>query len=333
MKNILFVGLGSIGQRHFRNLKKIDKKINFFAIRKKRLSPQLDNNNKVIKKKFLTNKNGIKEISFDQIDRFKIDLAFVTNPTSLHLETSIKLAKKKINLFLEKPISNSTKGINKLLRLVKKNNLNCAVGFQLRYDDLLNKLKNLINSKKLGQVQKCYIEHKHYLPFHHKYENYKIGYASRKDLGGGVLLCYSHEFDYANFLFGKPQYIFCSTQKSKNLKINVESSALVVGKFPKNVEVVFDLDFLKKKPVRTCSVQLDNGFVKWDLIKNQLKIEQKGKVKIINSRYKKRNDLFIEQLKQVLKSIKLNQKPKSNITNGITNINEIEKIKKLSMLN
>ena len=333
MKNILFVGLGSIGQRHYRNLKKIDKKINFFAIRKKRLSPQLDNNNKVIKKKFLTNKNGIKEISFDQIDKFKIDLAFVTNPTSLHLETSIKLAKKKINLFLEKPISNSTKGINKLLKLVKKNNLICAVGFQTRYDDLLDKLKKLINSKKLGKVQKCYIEHKHYLPFHHRYENYKISYASRKDLGGGVLLCFSHEFDYANFLFGKPKYVFCYTQKSKNLRINVESSALVIGKFPKNVGVIFDLDFLKKKPVRLCNIQFDNGYVKWDLIKNQLRIERRGKIKIINSRYKKRNDLFIEQLKQILKCIKLNQIPKSNISNGISNINDIEKIKKLSMLN
>lgn len=333
MKNILFVGLGSIGQRHYRNIKKIDKKINFFAIRKKRLSPQLDNNNKVIKKKFSTNKNGIKEITFDQIDRLKIDLAFVTNPTSLHLETSIKLAKKKINLFLEKPISNSTKGINELLRLIKKNNLICAVGFQTRYDDLLDKLKKFINSKKLGKVQKCYIEHKHYLPFHHKYENYKISYASRRDLGGGVLLCFSHEFDYANFLFGKPKYIFCSTQKSNELKVNVESSALVVGKFPKNVEIIFDLDFLKKKPTRLCNIQLDDGFVKWDLIKNQLRIERRGKIQIINSRFKKRNDLFIEQLRQVFKSIKLNQQPKSNIYNGITNINEIEIIKKLSMLN
>ena len=26
MKNVLFLGLGSIGQRHYRNLKKIDKK-------------------------------------------------------------------------------------------------------------------------------------------------------------------------------------------------------------------------------------------------------------------------------------------------------------------
>ena len=35
MKNILFLGLGSIGQRHFRNLKKIDPKLNFFVSERK----------------------------------------------------------------------------------------------------------------------------------------------------------------------------------------------------------------------------------------------------------------------------------------------------------
>ena len=36
MKNFLFIGLGSIGQRHLRNLKKINKNFKFFAIRKKK---------------------------------------------------------------------------------------------------------------------------------------------------------------------------------------------------------------------------------------------------------------------------------------------------------
>ena len=29
MENVVFLGLGSIGQRHLRNLKKIDRKLNF----------------------------------------------------------------------------------------------------------------------------------------------------------------------------------------------------------------------------------------------------------------------------------------------------------------
>jgi len=333
MKNILIIGLGSIGQRHYRNLKKINKNLKFFSIRKKKKSPQLNINNKVVKKKFSCKTNQIKEINFKEINNFKFDLAIITNPTSLHLKTAIKIAKRKINLFIEKPISNNTKMVFKLLRLINKNKLICAVGFQTRYDDLLNKLKNIIDSKELGQVQKCYIENKHYLPYHHLYENYKTSYASRKSLGGGVLLCFSHEFDYANFLFGKPKFSYCSTQNSKKLKIDVESSVIVVAKYPKNVNVIFDLDFWKKKPSRICRVQFENGLIEWDLLKNYLKIDKGGKVKILKSKFKKRNDLFIEQFKKVIDSIMLQKAPKSNILNGISNIEDIEKIKKIARLN
>jgi hypothetical protein len=44
-KNVLFIGLGSIGQRHYRNYSKIVKNYNFFAIRKIKKSPELDKKN------------------------------------------------------------------------------------------------------------------------------------------------------------------------------------------------------------------------------------------------------------------------------------------------
>ena len=33
-------------------------------------------------------------------------------------------------------------------------------------------------------------------------KNYKQSYASRKDLGGGVVLTCAHEIDLSNYLFG-----------------------------------------------------------------------------------------------------------------------------------
>ena len=50
--NFLIIGLGSIGQRHFRNLKKLNKKIKFFAYREKNNSPLLSDDNQVLNKKF-----------------------------------------------------------------------------------------------------------------------------------------------------------------------------------------------------------------------------------------------------------------------------------------
>ena len=45
--NVLILGLGSIGQRHLRNLRAIDKNIKFFTLRRKYVTPFLNNKNQV----------------------------------------------------------------------------------------------------------------------------------------------------------------------------------------------------------------------------------------------------------------------------------------------
>ena len=48
---ILIVGLGSIGQRHLRNILLIDKTIEIYAYRRTFKTPTLSNNNNVLSKK------------------------------------------------------------------------------------------------------------------------------------------------------------------------------------------------------------------------------------------------------------------------------------------
>ena len=55
--NILILGLGSIGQRHLRNLHSIDKNFNFFVLRKKFITPSLNNKNLVVKQDIKKNIN------------------------------------------------------------------------------------------------------------------------------------------------------------------------------------------------------------------------------------------------------------------------------------
>ena len=127
---------------------------------------------------------GIREINWRQIESFKIDTAFITNPTSLHVKTAIRLSKYNLNLYIEKPLSNNLNKVHLLNKIIKKKKIKCKIKFKTRYDDLLIKLKDIIKSKKYGEVVKCNINHCHYLPYHHKYENYKTSYASNKSLGG-----------------------------------------------------------------------------------------------------------------------------------------------------
>ena len=113
--NILFIGIGIIGQRHIRNIKSKFKNINFYTLRGK-YSKNFYGDNKILKGDPIT-KLKLKEINFADINKkLKIDSAFICLPNYLHSKFLKKLVDRGINVFLEKP-----GGINSLdLQLLKK---------------------------------------------------------------------------------------------------------------------------------------------------------------------------------------------------------------------
>ena len=109
--NILILGLGSIGQRHLRNLHSINKNFNFFVLRKKFITPSLNNKNLVVKQdikkkyklKYLKDLSQIKSLGL------KIDAAFICTPSKYHIDEAIWLIKNNINVFVEKPLGSNLK--------------------------------------------------------------------------------------------------------------------------------------------------------------------------------------------------------------------------------
>ena len=122
MKKVLFIGLGSIGQRHYRNLKKIKKNFKFYALRKIKKSPELDSYNNINSEKFNYDQKYITELKNEETNN-KFDIIFICNPSSLHVKYSLKFAKKGSALFIEKPLSHNLHGVNKLKHLIKKNKI------------------------------------------------------------------------------------------------------------------------------------------------------------------------------------------------------------------
>jgi len=330
-KNILFIGLGSIGQRHFRNFKKIAKNYNFFAIRKVKNSPELTKNNLVKSPKLDLKKKNIIEISEANSLKKKFDAVFICNPSSLHLNYALKFAKKNTALFIEKPLSHNLKGLKELENKIKKNKIICAVGYQLRYHKYLHYIKKIINENSMGKIKKVEIFNQHFLPNHHKYEDYRKGYAAKKKLGGGVLLCFIHEIDYANFLFDVPKKLKCKSGKKSDLEIDVEDYAKIISEHYINdykFKVEINLDFIRKIEKRKCRILFQYGEINWNLKLDKLIIKQRGRItKTYQSRIS-RNSLFKLQLSQFYKCINLKSKPMSNLENGISSLKIVMAAKK-----
>ena len=332
--NILIIGLGSIGQRHLRNIRQIYPKSNIFCYRRKFHVPSLTEKNN-IKNIDLRKKYKLKYInSLNNLNKLNLDAALICTPSKFHIDEAIKIASQNINLFIEKPLGSSLKKISKLKNIILKNKIITMMGFQMRFCPVLNKVKNVINSKIYGKLNQVIIHNGENISNYHNYENYEVSYAARKKLGGGVILTQIHELDYFLNLFHdyKIIKILKFSEKISNLKLNVEDTLISLFKIKKKNSVVLcslNLNFYETPPKKTLLLIYEKITIEADFLKKIIIFKNsKNKKKIVKFNYN-RNDLFKSEMKYFFSHIKNKKKISDsfNINNGIKTLKFAIKLK------
>ena len=309
MQKILVVGYGSIGKRHVKNLLKFP-------------------NISVIictKQKFKSNKRKKFFRSIEECLNEKPTIAFITNESSYHIKTAIKLAESNLHLFIEKPLSDSTSGTLKLKKLIDKKKLITQLGCNLRFYPAFKKIKELVDNEIIGKPISVQVETGSYLPDWHPYEDYRNGYAAKKELGGGILLTAIHEIDYLYWIFGKISDVLSITGKFSNLKINTDDLSVSLIKFKNNVIGEIHLDYFQRPFYKSCKIRCVSGIVYWNSDSNSIKIYnsnlKKWFTKKINKNYKltskQANLMYMDEIKYFLNCVKNNKKTFNNFDHGL----------------
>jgi predicted dehydrogenase len=316
---ILVIGYGSIGKRHIKNLLSIPK-IEVIVLTKQK------SQDSILKKCSVHNilKNCILE---------KPSAAIIANNSSEHIEMAFKLAKEGINLFIEKPLSNNLNNIKQLSKTIKSKKLLTMIGCNLRFHPCIKKIKQLIDKKTIGKILSVQVESGSYLPDWHPNENYQKSYASRNDLGGGVILTCIHEIDYLYWFFGMPYSTISQSGKYSDLKIDVEDLSLSIIKFPKNFLAELHLDYFQRPDIRKCKIIGTKGTMMWDSKSNQVKLYNSRKnhwtIKLAVKNYNK-NDMYVDEIKHFLNCIKQRKQTMNPLHEGIETLRIALSIKKSS---
>lgn len=335
--NALFLGLGSIGQRHLRNLYSIDKNIKFFAIRKKFFTPLLTNKNQAIKGNIKEKYNIVYFNSLEALkkENINIDIAFICTPSNFHVDEAIWLVKNNINIFVEKPLGNSLKNISKLKKLlISKNKIKHMMGYQLKFNPIILKLKNLLKKEIIGDIWYASIHHGENINDFHPYEGYEHSYAARKDQGGGVILCQIHEIDYLMYLFKDYKIKIQNSYSNKitDLKINVEdsfSSTLLLTKNNKKTICDIHLNFYERPKKRSIEFLGKLGKITCDLNSGDVIVFKNNNTKKYKFNFD-RNKIFIKQMRYFLNAIKKDKKIEKSydVINGINSLKLALQLKK-----
>ena len=243
--NILLCGLGSIGRRHYRNLKKnplisVDTgaqtptNLKLYALRtNKGTIPE--------KLKFEKVFNSVDEVLAGP----HMDAALICNPTSLHLETVTKLKSLACPFFIEKPLTNKLEGIESIKSFFKDKKIPCMLGYHILFHPCFIRIKDAINNGEIGEVVSCKAYNGSYLPDWHPWEDYKNSYASNKSLGGGVTLTMIHELNYLTNLFGKSVNCLAMRTEKEILDIDVDEGMEILIKHDTGVFLTIHVNFFQ----------------------------------------------------------------------------------------
>ena len=223
----LFIGLGSIGSRHLKNLHTIcaERGITLAAdaLRSSLNRPLRPGVAELLRAQFTA--------LDDPAARGHYDLAFITNPTSLHAETLQSLRGRAGALFIEKPIFSADQaGLDPAALLDPGQK--AYVAAPMRWCGVMLALKKRLEAGADGRPYCARVLCSSYLPDWRPGVDYRTVYSAHKAMGGGVTIDLIHEWDYLVDLFGAPERLYNLRGQYSELEIDSDDVSLYIAQYP-----------------------------------------------------------------------------------------------------
>ena len=317
----LIVGCGSIGRRHGKNLRTLGLRNLAFC----------DTNPEALQRCAESRPAELFSNYEEALQKFKPDLVLICTPPVYHVDVALAALRANAHVFIEKPVSHESGGIQVLIAEARRHDRNVQVGYNLRFHPGLQILKELIDSGKIGRVLWTSVEAGQYLPDWRPWQNYRESYSARQELGGGIILDGSHELDYICWLMGWPTEVSCRAEHLSSLEVDVEDSAWIYLTFPERRRAELHLDFVQRAYTRTCKVVGEMGTALWDFTSQEVRwfSAEDGAWKSIPYKFEV-NDMYVSELKHFLNSLGSGTGPRVDLEQGRDVIRVVEAAKKSS---
>lgn len=224
MLTALFIGLGSIGTRHLKNLTAICAQrglaLRVDALRSDLAHPLRPGAAELLRSQFTTLQDSAALPHYD--------LAFITNPTSLHAQALEEIRGLADALFIEKPIVSAEQTDVDLATLLPAGQ-KAYVAAPMRWCGTMLALKNHLPGLRPYSAR---VICSSYLPDWRPGVDYRTVYSAHKALGGGVTIDLIHEWDYLVDLFGVPETICNIRGKYSDLEIDSDDLSIYIAQYP-----------------------------------------------------------------------------------------------------
>ena len=250
----LIAGLGSIGRRHMRNLLALGQTDLVLLRTHHATLPDEDLAGYPVETDLAA-----------ALRKHRPNAVIVANPTALHLDVAIPAAEAGCAILLEKPVSSSLDGLDRLQAAIDRGRAKLLVGFQFRFHPGLLHARKVIAGGAIGRIISAHVHFGEYLPAWHPWEDYRMGYAARSDLGGGVVLTQCHSLDYLPWLAGPVQAAWGLVGRLSDLEVDVDDTAEIGLHFASGALGSVHLDYNQQPPSHRFHIIGTSGTLECDM--------------------------------------------------------------------
>lgn len=302
----LIAGLGSIGRRHLQNLLELgETDITLYRTHKGRLA---DND---------LGRFSV-ETNLEKALKQKPDAVIISNPTALHMDIAVPAAKAGCALLVEKPLAYHMDDLRPLEEILSRKTISFLSGFQFRFNPGLKKVKELLDMEFAGKPLSFSAYWGEYLPDWHPWEDYRMSYAAKKELGGGVVLTLCHPMDYLRWMFGDPRMIFASLGNLSSLELSVEDFADALIDFDSGVSGTLHLNYFRRDKRQDLEIVCTDGTIYWEYLTSQVmvKLNDKKEIAFPSPEGYERNIMFSDEISHFIEIIEKGIPPVCTFEDG-----------------
>jgi len=200
---------------------------------------------------------------YEKLLSMNLDAVSIAVPTSLHTDVALKVAESNVDMLIEKPIADSLKNAERIVKAARKRGVKVMVGHIERFNPAVLKLKEHIIAGELGEILAISCK--------------RVGPYSPRIRDVGIIIDLAvHDIDTISYLYGERcESVYAVAGSSFH---TLEDYASLVVKFHPNKAGLIETNWLTPKKVRVLTAVGTGGVATLDYIKQTLEISRNDRV-------------------------------------------------------
>lgn len=303
---IAVIGCGSIGRRHLLNLRKLG------------LTDVVAFDPVATAREHVERELGVNSAAtLDQLLAKKPVVVLIAAPSSLHCELALEAASRGCHIFVEKPLSHSEEGLERLVAEVDRRHLITMVGCNMRFHPGPARVKALLNAGVIGRPLFARVFGGSYLPHWHPLQDYRRSYSANVTMGGGCILDGIHEIDLAYWYLGEVKSVVALASQLGDLELNrVEDVASLILQHTGGQHSEVHLDYVQRVRIRGCVIVGTEGTISWEWSDHHVRLYRpeagQWSVEPLPADWEI-NDMYMDEMKHFLDAVRFQQSPCNSI--------------------